>query len=202
MTVTLYYSTPSLLPIQGFGYLIPQSVAFIDNPERALGVIIDSDAISGQDVLPANSPGGTKVTVMLGGHYWDGWTAYPSPDEGIAMAKSLLQRHLGVTEAPLIEHAKLNRDCIPQYTVGYEDRLKEYAEQLQREFHGKVRVVGNQYNGVGVNDCIIGAWNLARALRGDGWKSRSCGLDRVLDTRPWRLEHTRKAFALRKKKTT
>ena len=197
MTVNLYFSKPNLIPVTGFGYLIPQSVPFEQNPERALGVIFDSDAVSGQD-----SVGGTKLTVMLGGHWWDGWQGYPDDYEGAELAKSVIARHLGINVEPAACHVNLHFSCIPQYTVGYEDRLKEYAEQLQREFHGKVRVVGNQYNGVGVNDCINGAWSLARALRGDGWKSRSCGLDRVLDTRPWRLERTRGAFASRRKKTT
>jgi oxygen-dependent protoporphyrinogen oxidase len=182
-TVNLYYSTPNLIPVTGFGYLIPQSVPFEQNPERALGVIFDSDAISGQDTVD-----GTKITVMLGGHWWDGWQGYPDSDEGAELAKSVIQRHLGITEEPAACHVQLHRDCIPQYTVGYEERLKQYGEKLQQEFKGKVRVVGNQYNGVGVNDCVRGAWSLARALRGDGWKSRDCGLGKVMETSPWVIE--------------
>jgi oxygen-dependent protoporphyrinogen oxidase len=48
-TVNLYFPNPNLVAQKGFGYLIPQSVAFEENPERALGVIFDSDAIQGQD---------------------------------------------------------------------------------------------------------------------------------------------------------
>jgi oxygen-dependent protoporphyrinogen oxidase len=49
-----------------------------------------------------------------------------------------------------------------------------------------MRVVGNQFNGVGVNDCITGAWNLARGLRGDGWKNRDVGLGRI-EAGEWRV---------------
>jgi oxygen-dependent protoporphyrinogen oxidase len=182
MTVNLYYSNPSLLPYEGFGYLIPQSVPFEENPERALGVIFDSCAINGQD-----SVDGTKLTVMMGGHWWNDWAGYPDEEEGLEMAKAVVQRHLNITEAPTAAHVNLSKDCIPQYTLGYEDRLQDFARGITDEFKGRLRVVGNQFNGVGVNDCITGAWNLARGLRDGGWKSRSCGLDRVMDGRQWQV---------------
>ncbi|KAH6644316.1 hypothetical protein C7974DRAFT_18507 [Boeremia exigua] len=182
MTVNLYFENPNLLTAEGFGYLIPQSIPFEQNPERALGVIFDSSAIKGQDTAP-----GTKLTVMMGGHWWDGFEGFPTEEEGLRMARSVVGRHLGIYDAPLAHHVNLSKDCIPQYTLGYEDRLKAFASSLQDEFKGRLRVVGNQFNGVGVNDCITGAWSVARGLRGDGWKSRDCGLGRVQDSRPWRV---------------
>jgi oxygen-dependent protoporphyrinogen oxidase len=180
MTISLYYSNPSLLAYQGFGYLIPQSVPFEQNPERALGVIFDSYAIKGQDTVD-----GTKLTVMLGGHWWNDWAAYPDEVEGLEMAKSVLRRHLGIQDEPTASYVNLSKDCIPQYTLGYEDRLRDFARGIEGEFKGRLRVVGNQFNGVGVNDCITGAWTLARGLRGEGWKSGSCGLEKVRDQRDW-----------------
>jgi len=180
MTVNLYYPNANLLPVEGFGYLIPQSIPFEQNPERALGVIFDSSAVKGQDT--AN---GTKLTVMMGGHWWDGWTEFPSEEEGLEMAKSVLKRHIGITEEPTAHIANLSRDCIPQYTLGYADRIKEFAEGMSSEFKGRLRVVGAQFNGVGVNDIITAAWQVSRGLRGEGWKGRSCGLDRVMDEREW-----------------
>ncbi|KAJ4315451.1 oxygen-dependent protoporphyrinogen oxidase [Neodidymelliopsis sp. IMI 364377] len=180
MTVNLYFDNPNLLPVEGFGYLIPQSIPFEQNPERALGVIFDSSAIKGQDSAP-----GTKLTVMMGGHWWNGFTGFPDQAEGLEMARSVVQRHLGIKETPVASYVNLSKDCIPQYTLGYEERLKTFASTLQDNFKGRMRVVGNQFNGVGVNDCIAAAWNIARGLRGDGWKGRSCGLDRVQDGRSW-----------------
>jgi oxygen-dependent protoporphyrinogen oxidase len=181
-TVNLYYSNPAIHSYQGFGYLIPQSVPFEQNPERALGVIFDSSAIHGQDSVE-----GTKMTVMLGGHWWNDWKDYPSDEEGLEMAKSVVQRHLGITEEPTASYVNLSKNCIPQYTLGYEDRLRDFAQGIGNEFKGRLRVVGNQFNGVGVNDIVTGAWNMARGLRGEGWKSRSVGLDRVLDGREWQV---------------
>lgn len=180
MTVNLYYDNPNLLPVDGFGYLIPQSVPFEQNPERALGVIFDSCAIKGQDTAP-----GTKLTVMMGGHWWNGFEGFPDEAEGLDMARAVVERHLGIKDTPIAHFVNLSKDCIPQYTLGYEDRLKNFATSLQDEFKGRLRVAGSQFNGVGVNDCIRGAWDVVRGLRDDGWKSRSCGLDQVQDSRPW-----------------
>jgi oxygen-dependent protoporphyrinogen oxidase len=180
MTVNLFYPVPNLAPVTGFGYLIPQSVPFAQNPERALGVIFDSDAIVGQDTAS-----GTKLTVMLGGHWWDGWESYPSEEEGVEMAKAVVERHLGIVGEPVVSHARLARDCIPQYTVGFDERLKAYAEKVKNDYRGRVRMVGNLYHGVGVNDCIRAAWSVACGLRGSGWRDRATGLERVSDVRDW-----------------
>lgn len=180
MTVNLFFSKPNLIPVNGFGYLIPQSVPFEQNPERALGVIFDSDAITGQDTTE-----GTKLTVMLGGHWWDGWDNYPTEEEGLELARSVIQRHLFITEEPVASHINLSQDCIPQYTVGFDDRLKAYAQKVKEDYRGRVRVVGNLYHGVGVNDCIKAAWMMARGLRGVGWRERGTGLERAVDEREW-----------------
>ncbi|KAL8848533.1 MAG: hypothetical protein Q9221_006422 [Calogaya cf. arnoldii] len=158
MVVNLYYSNPSILPARGFGYLLPRSLDFYQNPERALGVVFDSDAAIGQDEIP-----GTKVTVMLGGHWWDGWVAYPDEEQGARMAKDILQRHLGVSEEPQAVHVGLQRDCIPQYTVGHHSRMAQAHEALKR-FNGRLRVAGNSYNGVGLNDCVRSASEVVMGL--------------------------------------
>ena len=50
---------------------------------------------------------GTKLTVMLGGHWWSEWTDsdYPSEPEAIQMARDVLERHLHITEEPEIAKA-------------------------------------------------------------------------------------------------
>ncbi|KAL8860401.1 MAG: hypothetical protein Q9178_003060 [Gyalolechia marmorata] len=160
MVVNLYFSNPSILPAQGFGYLLPRSLAFEQNPERALGVVFDSYATIGQDEIP-----GTKVTVMLGGHWWDGWVAYPDEEQGARMAKATLQRHLGISEEPQAVHVGLQRDCIPQYTVGHHSRMAQ-AHEMLKGFNGRLRVAGNSYNGVGLNDCVRSARDVVMGLVG------------------------------------
>ncbi|KAL8841943.1 MAG: hypothetical protein Q9170_000723 [Blastenia crenularia] len=158
MVVNMYFSNPSVLPARGFGYLLPRSLPFEQNPERALGVVFDSDATIGQDEIP-----GTKVTVMLGGHWWDEWVAYPDEDMGASMAKSILRRHLGIAEEPQAIRVGLHRDCIPQYTVGHESRMARANEALH-SFKGRLKVAGSSYTGVGVNDCVRSARNVVSSL--------------------------------------
>ncbi|OBT50441.1 protoporphyrinogen oxidase, partial [Pseudogymnoascus sp. 24MN13] len=108
MVVNLYYKNPHLVPQPGFGYLIPQSVPFKQNPEFALGVVFDSHA------TPTR------------GHYWDGRSAdeLPTPEEGQRMAELVLARHLKITDKPDQVLATLHKNCIPQYTVGHKERLQ------------------------------------------------------------------------------
>ena len=158
MVVNLFFSDPSILPAHGFGYLIPRSIPFAQNPERALGVVFDSDATIGQDSVP-----GTKVTVMLGGHWWDGWDAFPDEHEGVSMAKAVLRRHLGISVQPEAIRVSFQKNCIPQYTVGHRKRL-EQGSRLLGIFQGRLRVAGNSYSGVGLNDCVRSAKEVVRGL--------------------------------------
>ncbi|KAF3941570.1 hypothetical protein ABW19_dt0206092 [Dactylella cylindrospora] len=156
MVVNLFYDKPNVVGRSGFGYLIPKSVPIEQNPHRALGVIFDSDAIPGQDERE-----GSKVTVMLGGHWWDEAMSHPSEADGIAMAKEVLYQHLGITDAPVETRANLHRDCIPQYGVGHAGRLRQIHEDLLEKMGGRLVLAGNSYGGVGLNDSVRSARDAA-----------------------------------------
>ncbi|KAI9654920.1 MAG: oxygen-dependent protoporphyrinogen oxidase [Bathelium mastoideum] len=203
--VSLYYPDPNLIPYTGFGYLIPQSIPFEQNPERALGVIFDSSyggvpvqtpgSTSSGGNTSGNTPSdpsfplsqdtvpGTKLTVMLGGHYWDGYTHYPSEQEALDFAISLLYRHLNITSPPTAYNVALQKDCIPQYTVGHSSLMLARHKQLRDFYDGKLRVAGSWYTGVGVNDCINAAWRVARGLK----ERFRTGLEEFADEDPWML---------------
>jgi len=170
MVINLYYTDSDLLSVHGFGYLLPQSLPFEQNPERALGVIFDSDATLNQDGVA-----GTKLTVMIGGHWWNGWTSYPDEEQGLQMAKSIVARHLNIRVPPQASQASLQRNCIPQYTVGHYERMGLGHRALLNAFHGRLRVAGNSYTGVGLNDCVRSAFDVTMGLLG---KQDSTGLDR------------------------
>ncbi|KFY92030.1 hypothetical protein V500_04351 [Pseudogymnoascus sp. VKM F-4518 (FW-2643)] len=175
MVVNLYYTNPNLVPKPGFGYLIPQSVPFSQNPEFALGVVFDSYATP--DIVGAP---GTKLTVMIGGHYWDGRSAaeLPTPEEGQQMAERVLARHLKITDKPDQVQAILHKNCIPQYTVGHHQRLQSVDEAIKRQFGGRFSVGGAWVDGVGVNDCVMSGVFQAGTL-GKGYT----GLELALDTK-------------------
>ncbi|KJY01376.1 protoporphyrinogen oxidase like protein [Zymoseptoria brevis] len=129
---------------------------------------------------------GTKVTVMLGGHWWDGWPAFPDEEEGVTMARAVLERHLGIKEAPEAWQVNLQADCIPQYTVGHETRLKKAHNNIWQEYKGRLRVAGNWMSGVGVNDCLRSAYEVARNLSKDG-----TGLEHVGEAPTLRMKPVR-----------
>lgn len=176
MVVNLFYSDPSVLPVRGFGYLLPRSIPLDQNPERALGVVFDSDASVGQDNVL-----GTKVTVMLGGHWWDDFETYPDEDEAASMARTVLNRHLGISKEPDVIRVSLQRDCIPQYGVGHEGRMADASRALEG-WHGKLRIAGNSYTGVGLNDCIRAAKDVVKGLV-DG--TEVTGLDSFVGGKKW-----------------
>lgn len=192
MVVNLFYRNPELLPpsIRGFGYLIPRSVPVDQNPERALGVIFGSETARGvhtqrdpsrpplnpnnlakghaPDVITQDTARGTKLTVMMGGHWWHDWAESDLPNEmqAIEMAQTVLKRHLNIEEQPAVAKARLNRDCIPQYPVGYSQDREVMDHALLRVYSGRVKCAGPWWTGSpGMNDCVSSAFEAAWAIR-------------------------------------
>ncbi|KAI5815914.1 hypothetical protein BZA77DRAFT_388060 [Pyronema omphalodes] len=149
VVVNLFYKTPNLVP-KGFGYLLPKSVPEEANPHRALGVIFDS---------LAEGESGTKLTVMMGGHWWSHIhpSKYPNDIELTLMARDTLRMHLGIHEIPVASYCAVNKNCIPQYHMGHEYKMATVHKSLKRNFHGRIAVAGPTYAGVGVHDCIRSA---------------------------------------------
>ncbi|KAM0718188.1 hypothetical protein Q7P37_006520 [Cladosporium fusiforme] len=140
-----------------------------------------------QDDVPKR---GTKVTVMLGGHWWDGWPAFPSEQEGLEMARSVLSRQLGIHQEPQAWAVNLQKDAIPQYHVGHDDRLKAAHATLLAQYQGKLRVAGNWIQGVGVNDCLRSAWDVVKGLRDgrDATGLEMVGSEEYVKLRPVRID--------------
>lgn len=163
MVVNLWFENPRLLDgNHGFGYLVPQSAP--GNDECVLGVLFDSD-LESRDERP-----GTKLTVMLGGHYWDGWDRYPSEDMAKEMALQAVQRHLRISpDEKVIASAHLCRDCLPQHYVGHRERMKNAHYDLLTAFKGQLSVAGPSYTAVGVMPAMRAGYDVAmRVARGHG----------------------------------
>ncbi|KAK7743688.1 oxygen-dependent protoporphyrinogen oxidase [Diatrype stigma] len=189
MVVNLWYPGRDLLAENhGFGYLVPDSAP--DNDEGALGVLFDSDLDptspaanpnhkhrEEESPSPSPSPPGTKLTVMLGGHHWDGWACFPDEAAGIEMAKSVVYKHLGIHPGePAQARTKLCRDCLPQHFVGHRDRMEEAHFQLAAAFQGRLSVAGSSYTTVGVVPAMRAGWEaalrVARPLHTSLWIDR------------------------------
>lgn len=191
MVVNLYYPNPKLLPMDGFGYLIPRSIPVDQNPECGLGVIFASSSSVGKsalapyDSVSQDTAPGTKLTVMFGGHYWDGWkeSDYPDHDSAVRMARTMLQRHLGITDVPEAARSRLQRDAIPQYTVGHLDRMYALSNAIRSDFSHRLGLAGNWYNGVGVGDCV--KQGILAATLGTGRSSLQVLQDHLFDPVDW-----------------
>lgn len=162
-----YSSSDRLLPVvEGFGYLIPRSVSKDHNPHNALGVIFDSDAMPSLD--DSKELGVTKLSVLLGGHYWSHPREVPSKEDLLKHARKLVQDHLGIDAEPIASSVKVQRSCIPQYRPGHLSRMKELHADLKERFEGRLAVVGSSYNGVGVNDCVKSAREAVERMANEG----------------------------------
>lgn len=84
------------------------------------------------------------------------------------MATAVLARHLRISEKPVLSNVTLQSKCIPQYHVGHDERLRRAHADLTRGFSGRVAVAGSSFGGVGLNDCIRGAREVAKKMAGGG----------------------------------
>ncbi|EAQ93372.1 hypothetical protein CHGG_01607 [Chaetomium globosum CBS 148.51] len=180
MVVNIWYPVPQAnFPHNGFGYLVPQLLPFEQNPECILGAIFDSDresplptasnpdpAYRGADTVP-----GTKVTVMMGGHYWDGWPSSAIPDTERAKESALaaIARHLKLpAELSQQAHAsaKFCRECIPQHLVGHAARMRGAHLELEWAFKGRLAVAGQSYQNPGAMTTLRAGRDVARQIAG------------------------------------
>ncbi|RBR07651.1 uncharacterized protein FIESC28_10550 [Fusarium coffeatum] len=146
MTVNIWFPQENIKP-PGFGYLIPNSVDPELNPHHALGVFFDSDV----GTRSKDEPAGTKLFILMGGHYYDrpGVTP-PTEEEAIVQARELLERHLGIPrDAPAYATANFAKECIPQHYVGHQDRLRNAHTELTQNFGGRLAVAGGSFHRIG-----------------------------------------------------
>lgn len=161
----------------------PESIA--NSPEDYEEIDVKMQV--GQDTAP-----GSKLAVMLGGHWWDGWTEsdLPSEEEAISMAKSVISRQLGIDFEPEVAKARLQRNCIPQFQVGYRDHMARIHDELIKGFHGRLKVGGTGWQGgVGLNDCVRSARDASRSIR-EGWDDET-GLKKYKENEKWVLVEKR-----------
>ncbi|SPQ18121.1 2957ed3d-b889-4060-818b-25abf414d309 [Thermothielavioides terrestris] len=187
MIVHLWY--PDLRvhsPNTGFGYLLPQAVPHEANPECVLGVIFDSDRefpttkLFSLTNLGADGVEGTKMTVLMGGHYWDGLpeSFIPDPAAAADMARAAVQRHLRLSDRvarSAYAAAQLCRDCIPQLLVGHAARMRAAHAELQWAFRGRLAVAGQSYQPSGVLTMLRAGRDIAMQIAHSSSSSSSSG---------------------------
>ncbi|ODQ68356.1 Protoporphyrinogen oxidase [Nadsonia fulvescens var. elongata DSM 6958] len=170
MVINIYIPERDVTGIKGFGYLVPK-VSAADNNDSILGVIFDSDVndaaelISGRKVISNRADkAGTKITVMMGGHYWAGISQYPSQEEAIARANRAVYKHMGInlSDYQCTFDAKLQRDSIPQPFSGHYETTEDIKELLYEAYNGRLSMDGGMAlgGGVGISECIVDSYLL------------------------------------------
>lgn len=187
MLVNIFCREPRLIPNgrHGFGFLIPRLSE--PNNEGLLGVIFDLDVE--QNIGPMESKAKpkansyNKITLMMGGHYFNSLTGSLSERYVRELVNSILTRYLDVdtgaqkiiyrneaehpdkevTLAPtdFLVSYNFHRQCIPQYHIGYVEDKAAVHKELDNT---NVSVGGMAYgNGIGVPDCVMNSYEAAVA---------------------------------------
>lgn len=110
---------------------------------------------------PTSLSESTTLTVMMGGHLWDG-KPLPSEKEVIDNAVESLKKYLEAdfTSGDYIVEMKFAK--IPQYTVGHAKRVNELHEVISQDYDSRLYLSGTTFGrGVAVGDCLIDAVRVA-----------------------------------------
>lgn len=166
MTVNLWFPQEDIKP-PGTGYLIPRTVPPEANPEHALGVFFDSDI----QTRGPDEPAGTKLFVLMGGHYYDQpGVSTPSEAEAILQARAVLERHLGIPlDAPCHAVSRLAKQCIPQHYVGHQGRMRAAHAELHKAYKGRLAVAGGSYTRIGAVAALRAGYDAATSVVGENW---------------------------------
>lgn len=134
--------------LNGFGFLVPHQEG-----RKILGSLWSSSIF--RERAPA---GKALLTTMVGGAREP--LAPLLEDEALtALVRRELQATMNLSEPPDFTLLTRWERAIPQYRPGHEKRLREIDERL--EPRAGLFLVGNAYRGIGVNDCVKAAGNLA-----------------------------------------
>lgn len=148
--VNLYFKS-KVLPVRGFGYLVPTK-----EKSPILGCIFDS-------VFNKPEQNNTVLTTMLGGAWFNETIGNKSNDQIYDLAYSELRKHLNLKDEPDIQEVSVLNEAIPQYKVGHPQLLKKIYKSLEESnLNGRLFLTGNTYDGIGVNDCIFGSRKLVQ----------------------------------------
>jgi oxygen-dependent protoporphyrinogen oxidase len=152
---------PNQTPIHppGFGYLVPRPENGYESADSpVLGCVFDSVTSS------VHKP--TVATLMLGGPF-----PIQSTPLSLDYILSTLARHLGHKRLPepIVHRYHIQRDCIPTPLVGHLDRMSTLRDATEREWDGKLQIIGSGVGGVSIGDCVragrTAAINIIQGLR-------------------------------------
>lgn len=143
-----------VLKQEGFGYLVPSS-----QKQSLLGMVFDSSAFAEQN----ESVNQTRLTAMVGGRHHPE-VEYFSNKKFIGIVTNALNRHLGIFSEPEKIEVFIAKEAIPQYEVGHHNMVLEIEKELKLISQSRLYLLGSAWQGVAVNDCIVGAKKVVDSL--------------------------------------
>jgi oxygen-dependent protoporphyrinogen oxidase len=149
-------------PLDGYGYLTtrPEGLA-------TLGVAWESS------MFPGRSPDGmVLLRVMLGGARRPELATAPH-GQLIGLARTDLQRVLGITAAPAHVAIHVWPQALAQYTLGHRDRRDRVLTLAAR--HAGLWLCGTSYDGVSFNDAIKSGRLTAGRVSARAWGDEAPG---------------------------
>lgn len=156
VVVSLAYSRADVLPLDGYGYLVPRTEG-----SDVLACTWSSQKWEGR------APDENVLVRVYAGRF--GRADMTALDDGelVALARDEL-RATGVEAAPLLTRVRRWPLGMPQYVLGHSERV-DRIEQSSAE-HPGLALAGAAYRGVGIPDCIASgeraAESVVRALAG------------------------------------
>jgi len=137
--------------LDGFGYLIPKKEGC-----HTLGTLWDSS------IFPNRAPEGhVLLRSMLGG------ATRPeairlNAEQVAGQVRSDLKQIMGIAAEPDFSRIFRHPQAIPQYTVGHQRKLNALQEALGN--HPGLYLTGNAFKGIGLNDCVNAANDVAEEV--------------------------------------
>ena len=137
--------------LDGFGFLVPHN-----ENRKILGTLWDSSLFANR--APQDS---VLLRTMIGGAQFPELAAL-APDQLQDIVLAELRSILGIKGDPLMTQVYQWPQAIPQYLVGHGARLDALSDRLKN--HPGLYLSGNAYRGIGMNDCIANAYQLAEQI--------------------------------------
>ncbi len=146
-----FNGVPTSFPLDGFGYLVPQSLK-----RDILGVQWCSSIYEGRAEADM-----TLWRVLCGGRSRPEMIDW-SDERLLHAVKAELKVAMGVSDNPIFHRIIRWPKAIPQYALGHLERLKRIENHLSSHFG--LYLGGNAFHGVGLNDCTEQAGILAERV--------------------------------------
>ena len=128
-------------PFNGFGMLSPPSELY-----KFLGSLWTSSIFDGR------APDGKALlTSFIGGKRQPDLTDL-EPNKLVELTHNSLKNLLGITGKPILNEVYIQKRAIPQYTIGYHDKMKALKE-VEIKYPG-LYITGAFRGGVSVEDCV------------------------------------------------